>query len=95
MISTLWATALLTAVASAQPAPSRADPADPNARSEPLQFASGLVSKEPAAEVDPPARWREHNERVRAIGGHAGSLRSANVDQAPAKSDAAQKGGKP
>jgi hypothetical protein len=43
----------------------------------------------PTGESSPTVRWREHNERVRAIGGHAGAVRA---DDAPVAERASQGG---
>ena len=68
----------------AQPAAKRPDPLDANAVSAALRFETGLDVAVRATDTDPAARWREHNDRVRAIGGHAGYLR--NVKPAAAES---------
>lgn len=65
------------------------DPADPAAETRPLTFQSGLRPFVPTGESSPTVRWREHNERVRAIGGHAGAVRA---DDAPVAERASQGG---
>lgn len=76
--------ATLSGVAWAQQVAS-ADPTDSRAPSVPLRFDSGLKEAGRDAEVDPAARWREHNDRVRSIGGHAGYLKAgrAKAQSAP------------
>jgi hypothetical protein len=66
------------------------DPADPAARTRPLVFDSGLRPFAAPADPSPTIRWREHNERVRAIGGHAGAVRG---DDAPTAERAPTGGG--
>ena len=78
-----WLVAAALAAVSSAAGASRGDPADPRAGS-PLRFDSGLRAAKPASGVDPAARWREHNERVRAVGGHAGALRNDDTAQADA-----------
>lgn len=75
-----WFVAAALAAASSAAGASRADPADPRAGT-PVRFDSGLRAAKSPSEADPAARWREHNDRVRAIGGHAGSLRNATPQQ--------------
>jgi hypothetical protein len=86
--------AALAGIAQSQPADGRADPADPQARSTPLDFDSGLTRSKPPADVDPPARWREHNDRVREISDHAGHLRAGGADGKPDRADAPAQAGK-
>lgn len=89
------AIALAAALAAASGvATGRADPADSSARTEPLRFESGLRVSKARPDADPAARWREHNERVRAIGGHAGASRDTNRQAAPAKPPAGAEAGK-
>jgi hypothetical protein len=85
--------AALAGIAQSQPVDRRADPADPQARPTPLDFDSGLTRSKPSADVDPPARWREHNDRVREIGGHAGHLRAGGADGKPDRPDAPAQSG--
>jgi hypothetical protein len=83
-------TAAMTVTADA--APPRPDPSDPKAGTPPLRYQTGLEPAKPAAEFDPTRRWREHNERVRAIGGHAGYLRDGgSASDAKPAGDAAGK----
>jgi hypothetical protein len=90
----LVAVAAVTAeAASVVPPAQRADPTDPKSASAPLTFDTGLASTLPLANVDPPARWREHNERVRVIGGHAGYLRAGTPATAEPKNGNADKAG--
>lgn len=80
----LLITAMLAGIVQAQPTQERMHPADPNAASTPLRFETGLMARKPPMDVDPPARWREHNDRVRTMGGHAGHLRAgAGEDAGP------------
>lgn len=50
----------------------------------PLQHDSGLRPATPRPEFDPAARWREHNDRVRELGGHMGHVRNMERDAADA-----------
>ena len=74
-----------SAATMAEPATKRPDPLDANAGSSSLRFETGLDVAMRAVDADPAARWREHNERVRIIGGHAGYLRAATPPPAEAK----------
>lgn len=71
---------VLAGIAQAQPMSKRADPADPHAVSPPLRFETGLAVPKASSSVDPAANWREHNDRVRSIGGHAGHLKAGASD---------------
>jgi hypothetical protein len=80
MIKIVIAMTAVFAAAHVHAADTRPDPADPAARSAPVHFDSGLPSVTRPAAVDPPARWREHNDRVRELGGHAGALRAKGAE---------------
>ena len=63
-------------VAAATDKGARADPSDPASATTPVRVDSGLSTPPPQAPpADPAARWREHNERVGAIGGHGGYVK--------------------
>jgi hypothetical protein len=66
------------------------DPADPAAETRPLTFDSGLRPFAPTDGPSPTVRWREHNERVRAIGGHAGAVRAGDAPTAERASKSGQ-----
>ena len=83
-------TAATVDAAPVQPPVQRDDPRDPEAPAAPLKFHTGLDAATPDADVDPAARWREHNDRVRTIGGHAGYLRAGT----PAPAEASERAGK-
>ena len=94
--STLFVAAVaatLSAAAVAQSVSQRPDPLDARAGTSPLRFETGLDLAIHAADADPAARWREHNERVRAIGGHAGYLRNGKPAAAESKTGQADKAG--
>ena len=61
----------------------RADPADPARAVRPLRFDSAMGERNHVPEVDPPARWRTHNDRVRVLGGHTGHARAGAGEAAP------------
>ena len=61
----------------------RPDPIDPKSATTPLRFETGLERlRQQQPEVDPAARWREHNDRVRAIGGHRGYVQRDSTSEA-------------
>lgn len=74
------AVAMTAAMAVASAKSPRPDPLDPKAATPALRFETGLESPKRAAEADPASTWREHNERVRVMGGHAGYLRGASPE---------------
>lgn len=87
---TMIAAASLVAGAHAQ-APRAPDPADPKAAVPALRYETALAGYRPAPEAGP-APWKSVNERVGALGGHAGHLKALEkgVPAAPAAAGAAK-----
>lgn len=78
---------MLSGAALANPAANGPDPADPKLGVAALGFDTGLRAATAPAAIDPPARWREHNDRVRDAGGHRGLFKpSADAATQPSTS---------
>jgi hypothetical protein len=73
---------MLAAAAPVAAQSGRPQPADPDADVPVLQYRS--VFAEPAARSDRRIDWRQANDTVREVGGHAGTLRDSAAASAPA-----------
>ncbi len=87
---TLLAGTLSCAAVASNPGAASPDPRDPRAAVPPLKYESALRGHSATQDV-PLARWRDANDSVGALGGHAGHLKSAN----PARLPPADPGAKP
>jgi hypothetical protein len=71
------------------------DPIDPQARAPAVEYRSAFESYQPYRD-SPVANWRESNEEVRAIGGHAGhSAKPGGTSSPAAKPEATTPAKKP
>jgi hypothetical protein len=79
-------TLTVTALASAQTAPPRPDPADAKAPTGALVHRGALAAYRSHGAPVPPLGWREANDAVERIGGWRAYAREANAAPTPAAS---------